>query len=412
MKILQILIYLNLLFLQSYLVRFNLGGYPSNLQEVLIGLAAITFLALIIKKKAFISTLKNLSNYKVLSFFVVGTIIFSTLRPIISQADLLHYLKFTFFAILLTFIALETFKTDQERKNLLRVGGYGALAFGIFSLIFNLTGHNVALDQRLLGPLDAAVYLGYYLTPFFIFFAIETIGSQSHRAPQRGTNIHPIFPAIALGLLMIATRSMGSIAGSFAVIAIYLFTQSNLAILKTRTTKIILAITALIILSVITYTKILPTLKYENSSLDERGEIWQTSAFLLENPSNLLFGLGLGQFQENYANNAKQVLGHEPLDYIVLQPHNIFLLFIFNYGIFGLIALLFFIWKIAGSVRNLATQSHHPHPSLPAQSLATFIVLYFLLHGLIDTPFFKNDMLILLMLFAETVMLTSRTKHG
>ena len=32
---------------------------------------------------------------------------------------------------------------------------------------------------------------------------------------------------------------------------------------------------------------------------------------------------------------------------------------------------------------------------------ALFIILYFLIHGLIDTPFFKNDLLILLIIFLE-----------
>ncbi len=376
-------------------MRFSLGSYPSNLQEILIFSATLAFLILTIKNGQFITKIKNLARYKVIGFFIVGAIVFSTLVPIENRSDLLHYLKFTFFAALLTFISLETFKTDQERKNLIRVGGYGALAFGLFSLIFNLTGHNVALDHRLLGPLDAAVYLGYYLTPFFLFFTFETIKLQAKNA-SLATLARPLLPAITLGLLILATRSMGSVAGSFIVITIYIFTQSKVEIIKNKTTKIMLSLIAIAIFGTIFQMKILPTLKYTNSSLDERGEIWQTSAQLLQDPKeSILFGLGLGQFQENYATTVKKALGHEPLDYIVLQPHNIFLLFIFNYGIAGLAALLLFTVYL---LKNLRTP-------------AACICLYFLIHGLIDTPFFKNDMLFLLMLFAEMALLTSRPKH-
>lgn len=385
MKLLQVLIYLNLFFLQSYLVRFNIAGYPSNLQEVLILSAALLFLILNIKNGKLITTIKNLAKYKVIGFFVVGAIVFSTLVPIENRSDLLHYLKFTFFGALFTFIALETFVTPEDRTKAIKIGGLGALAFGLFSVIYNLTGHNIALDHRLLGPLDAAVYLAYYLTPFFIFFAIQSL----EKSPIPKIHRQNIIFALLLAILIIATRSMGSIAGSFIVIAIYIFTHSKLILFRNKKTKVMLTLIAVAIFGTIFQAKILPTLKYTNSSLDERGEIWKTSAYLLEDPKeNLFFGLGLGQFQENYATTVDTALDHPPLDYIVLQPHNIFLLFVFNYGIAGIAALLIFIIYL---LKNLRTPE-------------ACILLYFLIHGLIDTPFFKNDLLLLIMLFAEIAL--------
>ena len=107
----------------------------------------------------------------------------------------------------------------------------------------------------------------------------------------------------------------------------------------------------------------------------------------MSEPKNLLLGLGFGQFQTQYATHVKDIIGHEPLDYIVLQPHNIFLLFIFNFGILGLAFLILTILK-----------------TLKLKDVFSFILLYFLIHGLIDTPFFKNDLLFIFVLLLSLTL--------
>jgi len=84
----------------------------------------------------------------------------------LSQIDLYRHLKFLGFAGILTGIFLETLKTDKERDIGVKIAGLGALAFGLFSVVYNLAGYNVTHDYRLLGPLDAAVYLGFTLRHF------------------------------------------------------------------------------------------------------------------------------------------------------------------------------------------------------------------------------------------------------
>jgi O-antigen ligase len=250
-------------------------------------------------------------------------------------------------------------------------------------------GINVAHDLRLLGPLDAAVYLAYYMTPFFILFAIEFIKTK-----QKSQLIF----AITLALLILATKSMGAIGGSFLIILIYLIKNGRL--LKTKRSKILTTLAILAVVGVIFYTKVLPTIQTKWSSLNERGEIWATSMELLKNPKTALLGVGLGQFEYQYIENVNAVLGRQPLDYYVIQPHNIFLLFIFHYGILGFLLTCYLIYKTA---KISLEPEKSPRPSRFQQEMA-FIFLYFLTHGLIDTPFFKNDMLILLFIFMESAI--------
>lgn len=264
--------------------------------------------------------------------------------------------------------------------------GIGAIFFGIFSVIYNLLGYNAAYDLRLLGPLDAAVYLAYYLTPFFLFFAIQFFENT-----KRKSNL---VYALILATLILATQSMGAIGGSMLVMLFYFYKRSSLQFFKNFFSKIFIAILSIIVLSGIFYFKILPTITTEYSSLDERGEIWLASAEMLKNPKTILFGLGFGQFENQYIKNVDKVLGRKPLDYYVIQPHNIFLLFIFHYGILGLMFISFCIYT---TIKTLFAFKKKPNLRI----IVNLILLYFFIHGMIDTPFFKNDILILFLLFLE-----------
>ncbi len=367
-KLNKYLLLFNLFFLQSYLIRFDIGGYPSNLQEILIGLQIICFLPFL--------KFKNIKKYWLINSLIALSLFSIIINSYIDFTDLARHIKFLFFGSVLAFIFLETFKTNKEREKGLKTLGLGAITFGIFSLIYNLLGYNIAHDLRLLGPLDAAVYIAYYLSPFFIYFSIKSFKNKEN-----------LKYAIALALLIIATKSMGAIGANFIILILYFFKQSNFKISKTH--KIAVVALSIIVLGTIFYSKILPTLQTEYSSLDERGEIWITSIEFLKDPSSALTGLGYGQFQAHYFENVKEILGKEPLDYYVLQPHNIFLLFCFHYGILGLALILFCIWKTLKII--------HKNP----QNILAFIALYFFIHGLIDTPIFKNDLLFLFILILE-----------
>jgi len=385
MKLNKILLWVNLFFLQSYLVRFSIGPVPTNLQEVLIGLQLIVFVWAMIKEGKFMKMLKDLSKHWVLIGFVLLTI-FSVAVRFTYNVDFVRALRFLFFALLLTYMFVETFQTDQEKKKAFIIAGHGAIFFGFFSVLYNLAGQNVAYDSRLQGPLDSAVYLAYYLTPFFLFFLVETFNN-----PKK---IQNLFHAIVLGVMILLTRSMGSIVVSVLLMMLYFFKRSDLKMLRSKAVKVGLGVLVAIVLGVAFYVKVLPSFTTTNTSLGERDEIWATSMYLLKDPKNLLLGVGYGQFQTQYAANVDAVLGHKPLDYIILQPHNIFLLFIFQYGLFGVIFLIFCMYK--------AVQKFMHAEKKDELSIVVGIMLfYFFLHGLIDTPFFKNDLLILLVLLME-----------
>lgn len=380
------LLFINIFFLQSYLIRFNLLGYPTNLQEMMIFAQALIFLLSKTIEGNFSQTLKNIRHHWVGNTFLLLTAISILTVDIFDNIYFIRHLRFLLIAVMFGFIFIETFKTEKSRMEAIKVMGLGAVFFGIFSTIYNLLGYNLAHDYRLLGPLDSAVYLAFYLAPFFIFFGIQFWENKKR---------NDLIYAIILGLLILATRSMGAIGGTFLIMTLYIFKKSGKQILKSKIAKTILIITTIAVVGTIFYTKILPTIQTNYSSLSERGEIWKTSVKLFKDPLDIVWGKGFGQFQYHYETNVKEILGQNPLDYYVLQPHNIFLLFLFQYGILG----LFFLF--ACIVRTIKNLSIPLIGEIHLTTIINFVILYFLIHGIIDTPFFKNDLLIMLILFFE-----------
>ncbi len=389
-KLTRILLFANIFFLQSYLIRFKIFSYPTNLQEILIALTTLSFFTHSIFSNTFFKRIKKFYEHKILTVFSLLTAISILTVDPINSLDFFRHLKFLVFAIAFVYLFLETFETSDEKISTIKIGGFGAISFGIFSVIYNLSGYNISHDLRLLGPLDAAVYLAYYMTPFFIFFSIQYIQDFTK---NKKTNL---ISAILLLILILATRSAGAMIGSFLVISIYILKNNEIKILRSKATKTIIAVIGITMLVGILYTKIIPAFQTNYSSLNERQEIWKTSLYLAKEPTNLLFGLGQGQFQEYYLQSADKVLGHKPLDYYVLQPHNIFFLFIFQYGALGLLFISICIYR---AIKKTLLSENSTDKS--SRIIFTFILLYFLLHGMIDTPFFKNDMLILFILFIE-----------
>lgn len=389
----RLLIACNLFFLQSYLLRFNIGPYPTNLQEILITSNLAIFSLEVFFNKNLKQTIKNILNYRFTIILVALTILSTLTNTITDQLSLLRICKFIFFAAILVFIIKETSNQKSSKITFTQSFyhlSYGAAAFTILAIIVNSLGLNTTPDYRLNGPMDSSVQLALYLAPAIIFLSIEMLKSKTHRTPLK------IATLITLLIGLLATRSMGAIGGIFACLIIYSFYQFKEQILKSKILKATILITTILVSGTIFYTKILPTLTTTWSSIDARSEIWLVTKNLLAQDDNLYFGLGPGQFENAYQSNAQNILQRPPLDFNVPHPHNIILGFMTNFGPLG-VALI--TWIILNSLLNI-----HYHKKLKLhdpQLICHFIILYWTIHGFIDFPFLKNDQLFLLILIVE-----------
>jgi len=119
---------------------------------------------------------------------------------------------------------------------------------------------------------------------------------------------------------------------------------------------------------------------FSRSSFESRIMIWKASLAILKDHPFL--GIGPGNFQDFYLDYQKKFPPY--LEWAVPQPHNLFLAFYLQCGLLGLIG---FLWLILLFFKKGFRQ-------LPIAVL-TAVMIYILIHGLIDTPYWKNDLAVI-----------------
>ena len=129
-----------------------------------------------------------------------------------------------------------------------------------------------------------------------------------------------------------------------------------------------------------------PELNLQATSLEIRSSQWQETWSMLQD--NLIFGSGIYGYQDKMLNYHH----YEWLE-IYLYSHNIFLNFWAEIGLFGLIIFLAIMLYIVVVLRKLFIGKSELAWPLTLMWLTWFV------QGLVDVPYFKNDLSILFFLF-------------
>ena len=124
--------------------------------------------------------------------------------------------------------------------------------------------------------------------------------------------------------------------------------------------------------------------------------LWKYSTeYLTESPKNFIFGPGIRQFFRKIQKPYYDVKQLERLVY----PHNIFLNFWTETGFFGLVGFIGIYYSLLSTSFSLYK---HRDTILGAGLIATLVVIF--VHGLVDVPYFKNDLAILFWILAAIVL--------
>jgi O-antigen ligase len=129
----------------------------------------------------------------------------------------------------------------------------------------------------------------------------------------------------------------------------------------------------------------------ERNSLTTRLQIWEISiAVLKQHP---VLGVGLGNFQAPYRVQAYKMY-QPPLEWEVVKAHNLYLNLWLEVGLLGLLTFFGMLLVYAKEIKKLLqSKSTYELWWLVGGTLGALISI--LTHGLLDTPFFKNDLSIL-----------------
>lgn len=383
MRISNWLLFLTCSLLPLYVVRFEIFGIPTTLLEVLIlALFVVWFFekGLITRRW---SGLFKLNNFFYPTLFFLAVAVIEAFLSV-DQTGGLGILKAYFIEPILLFVVV----AEKIKSGSGKVAFFGLVTaaawLSVLAIFQRLTwlgvpeySANEISQGRVVAVYNSANSLALFLGPVFalilgwFFTWVKAVENKL------------ITGSILLFLLLvfaavILTKSQAGIIGVLIVSAFILLCQ----ILPIK--KIIVVFTlgvgatlfATILLPILAFFGINFAAILGDVTLQNRFYLWGGSMNLvLARP---LIGAGLDGFRELYGAN------YRPLEYdeLLQYPHNLILNFWTETGFLGVIA---FLWVLFAFAKNF----------LPNQSLRIGlmgVILYILIHGIVDVPYFKNDL--------------------
>lgn len=426
-KNLRLSILLLPLFFPLYLVRFDVMGVPIYFIE---GLILISAIPLFIGKITghhdlanknlpgkIIHTVKILVAPKkqpIILFLksyalpVVLFLIACSVSALMAQGDssALHSMGILKSWVVIPILYFYIFISAVRDKKDISFAMYSYLGSAVFLSLWGLfqavTKQYITIDDRVSGPFDSANYFAIYLAPALIFSSvrfIQTFLVSNFNPAGRRWNIFErrIYVGIVVAIIFMAlvlSQSYGGLLGVFIVLLTYILFErfrAKAKLIKKFFNKILIAILLVIIIgggmaASINIEKFQNLTRFdEHTSVATRLEIWQVGAqLIIENP---IFGIGLGQYQENYNERAEEILGKDPFEETRLHSHNVFMETWLNAGILGLVS---FVWIIVLAYLQLLKVRNKEDRLLLFAGIA--MLTYMVIHGLIDVTFWKNDL--------------------
>lgn len=454
-------IYIIIFLMPTYLLRTEIFSVPTTLLELMIYVLFLIWLANKIRLIYFNKISTSTSPYPLLAKegiypnskfqipnLTLGIILLFlglTISTIISNdpKTSLGIFKGWFIDPFLFFIVLtNVIKTKKQIFHLFDIWLLSGLAVATISLFYLAMG-DLTYDNRLKAFFLSPNHLAMYLAPAFMIglglikYNIAIVRSAAIKIKTSG--IIEIF-RLLIGQLFIGalksyllclaiiiifiplyfTFSYGAFLGiAVAVICIFLpcFNRGldgfNRQPVKRRRKYlfygIILCLSIFLLIFSLSFNKFQQIAdSQDRSSFHSRLMIWNSSKEILKD--NFVFGIGPGTFQNVYLSYADRF--SEPyLEWAVPQPHNVFLAFWLQTGLLGLAG---FILILAWFFYNGLKYKNTIHSS--QITISMILMLYFLVHGLVDTTYWKNDLSlmfwILIGIMAITVRLANQNRNN
>ncbi len=401
----KVFLFLTILLAPLYVVRFNIGQYPSTLLEVLIGLTVVSW----VFEKRGIKGLKGINAPTAL-------LLFSTIVSVFVSPDKrggLGILKAYFVEPILVYLVIKN--VVKSRKDWWLVWGALGLSgvwVALLAVFQGLTGwlifapHEAALG-RAHAVYNTANAVGLYLGPIVMLLlgVWQNLKSQNLNVKAK-TQMSKLRWLVLLAIfVMILAIILSKSSGALVGLVVALLLPSAYCLLPTdwrRWAVRVAGIVALVAgvwfffnISHFTPKNVDPYVRESTDTLQFRLCLWEgTKNLLLDRP---VFGAGLSGFKELYSQKYF-TCDAEPLEY----PHNWVLNFWVETGALGLIAFLLILWRYFKVLNGYMVtwlngcwgdDGDEKPCNYTAMSLCFFVAMvYWLVHGLVDVPYFKNDL--------------------
>lgn len=353
------------------------------LEGMIIVLAVVCFVKEL-AEKTFSKNLKNVYSrlretgffWPTLLLFLAATIAMFVSPELCAAAGIwkAYFLE----AIAVFLIVLSVVKKREQLEKIFWALGISGAVISLVAIFQYITGIGVPESYLIPEARSTAIY-GYpaavalYLAPILVLFLGLSLKSKSFRSKPYSWIIIVL---LALGLF--TTQAQGAwLAVAVALLFILLFTRFRKWVLPG-----IVLLLILVFLIPMSRDYVLPVITFQDVSGDVRLVLWQgTGRMIIDRP---ILGAGLAGFQTLY----EQYKEAKHVEYLV-YPHNIILNFWVETGILGLMAICWLIVEFLR--RGIKLLKKGEILALPLLA----VMICFLVYGLVDAPYFKNDLAVL-----------------
>jgi putative inorganic carbon (hco3(-)) transporter len=365
--------------LPLYLLRFSVGPVPLTVLE---GFIFISFTIWLLKHNGLHADLRSLKNFLRPLLLLLAAASFAVVIAPDSIAALGLW-KAYFIEPALVFIMLRSvFEKRNDWRNLFAALCASAIIVSVFAILQLETGLGIPvpwdIQLRITGFFDYPNALGLFLSPIVGLASVLFIKDKKRQWLYGAT-------ILLSGLTIVHAQTEAALIAIPAGLLVALFVSDT----KQKTKHRIIIDAALVLgILILVFPVILQKVTLQDYSGQARIVQWQeTGKLLAKNPA---FGAGLGAYPEAITPF------HEEGFYEIFQyPHNIILNIWSELGILGVIA---FIWIAIVCWKYIRKHNNDPF------ALAAFAALAIMtIHGLVDVPYFKNDLAIMTWILIATL---------
>jgi O-antigen ligase len=375
--------------LPLYVVRWHLGPLPSTLLEVLIAITAVGYVTTLWAQKR-LPAAHTFLDIPIVLLLVAGLIAIAVAPN--HAAALGIYRAYFLEAIVSFYIAVDLLRTRDDTVTFLRVAAVGScvMAVGqIVSFVFVAAQNHLELTGAPAFLNTSPNPVALYLEPPLAFAVAFSLFPSRPRERWFGIGV--------LVLLLVATILTLSRASYIAMAALALVLVLSLQSARWRLRAIaILSLLGLVTLEVPFVNQRLLDLA---RSVTVRSSLYhQALEMLAQRP---ILGAGISGFPVRVAPF------RPPTQVVQLYPHDLWLTTWSELGLLGLMAfaIIFFslLWR---GVRALPRTTDIYRPMMWG---AVGALILYLVHGLFDSPYWKNDLSVEFWLLAALLVIAARS---
>ncbi len=383
--------------LPIYQFRFKLFWLPLTVLEAMI--LVLFFVYLLRNTKEITKIRKKIGSWRwpILAWLAVATLAMFIAPDLWAGAGV--WRAYFIEPVLFLIVFLSLVKSRRDLNLILAALGVSALYSSVWAIGQRFFGGGVLSQEvlgapkiwRATGPFSHPNFLGLYLGPITLLFFSQIVSGLRLKIKDLRKIIFYSFCILLPIIAVILARSEGAVLGIAAGL-IFLG-------LINKTSRKWVGLSLVILLLVISFLPLVRDYIWQKATFQDlsgqlRVNIWQGTFSLIK--VSPVLGVGLGGYQKLipgyqepfYQPLSGQLVSVETHPY----PHNIFLTIWCELGLAGLIIFCWILIKFFrdGFKKSKLVNSHSFFVISLMGAMVTLII-----HGCVDTPYFKNDLAVL-----------------